>query len=240
MNIVIDIGNTRIKLAVFDQNELMYTAIVDELNEETLIKHIVGNNVSQGILSSVSNNVALNELLKKYNFFHFNHATPLPLALKYATPKTLGLDRIAAVVGARQVVAKGNLLAIDLGTCVTYDFLNDKNEYLGGGISPGFEMRFKALNKFTGKLPLVKYKKNKLALIGNSTENSIISGVYNGLKNEIEGLIKQYEEQYKNLKIVVTGGDINLFDLAPKNRIFADEFLVLKGLNEILIYNEEE
>ena len=131
------------------------------------------------------------------------------------------------------------MLVIDIGTCVTFDFINSKNEYLGGAIAPGFEMRFKALNYFTGKLPVVYFKKEQLKLIGDTTESSIVSGVYNGMKNEIEGMINNFLTQYDDLKIVVTGGDIKLFDLEPKNRIFADEFLVVKGLNEILNYNAE-
>jgi len=109
---------------------------------------------------------------------------------------------------------------------------------MGGSISPGLNMRLLALEHYTEKLPFIKYDKNKLMLVGNTTETSIISGVYNGVKNEVNGIIKEYISQYKALKIVVTGGDINLFDLEPKNRIFADKFLVLKGLNEILNYNE--
>jgi type III pantothenate kinase len=111
---------------------------------------------------------------------------------------------------------------------------------LGGAIAPGFEMRFKALSAFTGKLPLIKFDNKKVNEIGKTTEDAIVSGVYLGMKHEIEGTISRYLSQYESLKIVVTGGDLNLFDLEPKNRIFADEFLVLKGLNEILMYNEEE
>ena len=161
------------------------------------------------------------------------------MQIKYKTPETLGVDRIAASVGAKAIYKDTDLLVIDIGTCVTFDFINSKNEYLGGAIAPGFQMRFKALNYFTGKLPLVAFDKKQLKLIGNTTESSIISGVYNGMKNEIEGVINDYIIQYETLKVVVTGGDTNLFDLEPKNRIFADEFLVLKGLNEILNYNAE-
>jgi len=237
MNLVIDIGNTLIKLAIFNGNELIESITEEEINEKTIDALIQKHNIKNGIFSSVG---AANEsLLKKYNFLQLTHLTPLPLAINYKTPETLGLDRIAAVVGAKTIYGNTDTLVMDLGTCITYDFLNAKNEYLGGSIAPGFKMRFKALNHFTEKLPLVNFNKAALKLIGNTTESSIISGVYNGMKNEILGTINNYILQYPTLKIVVTGGDINLFDLEPKNRIFADEFLVQKGLNEILNYNEQ-
>lgn len=236
MNLVIDIGNTFVKLAVFQDGEIIYTTIEKDLTENTLAEVYERFNIQYAISSSVSSN---KNVLKKYNILSLTHNTALPLQLNYTTPETLGLDRLAAVMGAK-VKCGNNFLVIDMGTCVTFDYVNSNNEYLGGAISPGFTMRFKALNTFTEKLPLVNFDKGKLKLVGDSTENSIISGVYNGLKHEIEGVINEYIQQYSNVKIVVTGGDRNLFDLEPKNRIFADEFLVLKGLNEILNYNEEK
>lgn len=239
MNLAIDIGNTFIKLAVFQGSKIIYTTNEKELTDSLISNLYTKYSIVKGIASSVLANEGSLKLLKKHNILDLKHNTPLPLQINYKTPHTLGLDRVAAVVGAK-VLTENNFLVIDMGTCITYDYVNDKNEYLGGAISPGFNMRFKALNTFTGKLPLIKYDENKLNLIGNSTESSIVSGVYNGLKNEILGVINQYIEQYNNVKIVVTGGDRNLFDLEPKNRIFADEFLVLKGLNEILKYNEKK
>jgi type III pantothenate kinase len=239
MNLVIDIGNTLTKLAVFEQDKLIFDVAMEELNNKILAKFISKYTIKRAIISSVRQNLEP-EMLKMYNFLTFSHLTPIPLQLHYQTPQTLGLDRIAAVVGAKKMVGETDVLIIDIGTCVTYDFLNAQAAYLGGGISPGFAMRFKALNHFTAQLPLVNFTKDKLQLIGDTTEKSIISGVYNGMEQEINGTINQYLQQYKNLKIVVTGGDINLFDLAPKNRIFADKFLVLKGLNEILNYNEKK
>lgn len=237
MNLVIDIGNTFIKHAIFDGDELVDSVVEEQLNSDVVDALYEKYNIRKGIFSTVRANDE--SLLKKYNFLQLSHHTPLPLTIKYKTPETLGLDRIAAVVGATCNYKKTDVLIIDLGTCITYDFLNSKKEYLGGAIAPGFQMRFKALNHFTGKLPLINFNKDALKLIGDSTETSIISGVYNGMKNEISGTINNYFSQYENLKIVVTGGDINLFDLEPKNRIFADEFLVMKGLNEILNYNEQ-
>ena len=239
MILAVDIGNTLTKLAVFEGDKVLKVISKKEVTNAEINVFVNEFNIKKGIISSVSAKNETIELLKNYKFLELSHTTPLPLQINYKTPQTLGLDRIAAAVGAKNQVAE-SVLIIDMGTCVTYDFVNENNEYLGGGISPGFEMRFKALNTFTGKLPLVRFDKGKLMLVGNSTENSIISGVYNGMSNEINGIINSYLSQYKNLKIVVTGGDRNLFDLEPKNRIFADEFLVLKGLNEILIYNEKK
>lgn len=236
MNFVIDQGNTFTKLALFEGDKLLSFEVFEEINNEIIISFISDYTIKRGIIASVRKKVDPN-LLKKYNLIHLTHLTPLPLQINYKTPETLGVDRIAASVGAKSIYAGEELLIIDIGTCVTFDFVNSKNEYLGGAIAPGFEMRFKALNYFTGKLPLIEFDRKQLKLIGDTTESSIISGVYNGMKSEIEGIINRYLEQYESLKIVVTGGDINLFDLEPKNRIFADEFLVLKGLNEILNYN---
>lgn len=236
MNFVIDQGNTFVKLALFEQDKLLFSQIFNEINNEIINLFVANYSIKNAIISSVKKDVDQN-MLKKHNISQLTHLTPLPLHLKYKTPKTLGVDRIAASVGAKTLFKETDLLVIDIGTCVTYDFINSKNEYLGGAIAPGFEMRFKALHHFTGKLPLIKFDKKQVKLIGNTTESSIISGVYNGMKNEIEGIINNYLLQYDTLKIVVTGGDINLFDLEPKNRIFANDFLVLKGLNEILNYN---
>jgi len=238
MNFIIDQGNTFSKLAVFEKDKLLFSETVKEINHEIINKFISDKPIKRAIISSVRECLDEN-MLKKYNLIRLTHLTPLPLQIKYKTPETLGVDRIAASVGAHIGCRNTNLLIIDIGTCVTFDFVNSKNEYLGGAIAPGFEMRFKALNYFTGKLPLVVFDKKQLKLIGDTTDSSIISGVYNGMKNEIEGVINNYMAQYEALKIVVTGGDTNLFDLEPKNRIFADEFLVLKGLNEILNYNAE-
>jgi len=237
MNLIIDIGNTLVKLAVFEGDDLLETIVEEQLDESTLNSLFKKFNIQKGIYSSVR---AVDEvLLKKYNFLGLTHLTPLPLAIKYKTPETLGIDRIAAVVGAMSLYKNNEILVIDMGTCITYDFINSKKEYFGGAIAPGFHMRFNALNHFTQKLPLVNFNKDKLKLIGDTTESSIISGVYNGMYNEVLGAINNYSLQYPNIKIVVTGGDRNLFDLEPKNRIFADEFLVLKGLNEILNYNDQ-
>ena len=239
-NLVVDIGNTFVKLAVFEGDSLVEVLSDKNLNIGLLSQIYSKYTIKNAIFASVRASKEDEELLKKYNFFQLSHQTRIPLEIKYTTPSTLGLDRIAAAVGSYGNFSNENILIIDLGTCVTFDFVNPKNEYLGGAIAPGFEMRFKALAHFTGKLPLVNFERDKVNEIGKTTEESILSGVYLGMKHEIEGTINRYLSQYESLKVVVTGGDLNLFDLEPKNRIFADEFLVLKGLNEIIKYNEEE
>lgn len=239
MNLVIDIGNTLVKYAVFDANgKIVHHITSNDIDPQVLDQLMTDYEITSGIYSSVKN--TSDETLKKYNFLSFTTTTPVPLTHYYKTPKTLGLDRIAAVVGAKKEFPKTNVLVIDMGTCITYDIINAKEEYLGGAISPGFRMRFKALNQFTGKLPLFSFSKEKLALVGDTTEKSIISGVYFGVQKEIEGIVDAYLAQYNKLKIVVTGGDAGRFDLGLKNRIFADKFIVLKGLNEILRYNEKK
>ena len=238
MNLVIDQGNTTLKLTVFEYDRVAFSCVIDKFDQEKINLIISKYRVKRTIFCSVKSE-KIPEVLKKYNFLELSHLTPVPLSIKYKTPETLGRDRIAAVVGAQTMYPRTNLLVIDMGTCITTDFLNKQGEYFGGSISPGFSMRFKALNHFTGKLHLVKFRKEELKQLGDSTESSILSGVYYGVKNEIEGIVQNYITQYSDLKIVVTGGDLNLFDLEPKNRIFADNFLVLRGLNEILNYNEK-
>ena len=238
MNLVIDIGNTFVKLAVFEQDAVVDFQISKEINSEKINEFIFKYSIKSAIVSSVRGNESF-EMLKKYKTLHFSSTTPVPITNCYQTPETLGLDRLAAVVGAAVKFPNEHVLVIDMGTCITFDFLSLKKEYLGGSISPGFEMRYKALHHFTGKLPLVKCEGNENNIVGNTTVSSINSGVYYGVKNEVEGVIQQYGQQYPALKIIITGGDRKRFDLEPKNRIFADEFLVLKGLNEILKYNDK-
>jgi len=195
MNFIIDQGNTFAKLAVFEGDKLLLSETIKEINNEKINLFISDKPINRAIISSVKENVDQN-LLKKYNLIRLTHLTAIPLQIKYKTPETLGVDRIAASVGAHLYYKSKNVLIIDIGTCITFDFVNSKNEYLGGSIAPGFEMRFKALNYFTGKLPLVTFDKKQLKLIGDTTESSMISGVYNGMKNEIEGVINDYILQY--------------------------------------------
>lgn len=243
MNLVIDIGNTKAKLAVFQNEELLEVALLGkELSSDDITSFSAKfPSVDSAILCAVSDCDAtvLSMLKDSYAFIEFSEHTPIPIANTYETPATLGKDRLAAAVRAHYLFPGKNVLVIDFGTCVTYDFVSSSKEYLGGAISPGMEMRFKALNTFTGKLPLIAHK-NHEDLIGKTTEESILSGVQNGMIAEVKGTIEAYRKQHDNLGIVLTGGDLDFFNpvISGKNGIFADPYLVLRGLNVILNYND--
>jgi type III pantothenate kinase len=161
---------------------------------------------------------------------------PLPVVNLYATPLTLGVDRLAGVCGAQQIFPLQHCLVIDAGTCITYDFLDKEGKYYGGGISPGLKMRFQAVHTFTAKLPLVT-PKGHVPLIGNSTESCIQSGVVNGVLAELDGIIDQYGKKFEGLRVILCGGDAMFFENQLKASIFASPELVLIGLNSILNYN---
>ncbi len=238
MNLVIDIGNTQTKCGIFYRGKLLTHFTLKKVTVKKL-KHIFKQYpVKHSIVASVADkNKPVIDFLKA-NTAHvfFNHKTLLPVKNKYATPATLGLDRLANAVGAYNLFGGKNTLIVDAGTCIKFDLVNNKNEYLGGAISAGIQMRFKALNHYTDKLPLIKLQINP-KLIGNSTQSSIASGVQNGALAEIEHIILRYKKQFKGLKIILTGGDAGLFVRMLKSNIFAAPHLTLLGLNEILTFN---
>ncbi|TAL60904.1 MAG: type III pantothenate kinase [Bacteroidetes bacterium] len=248
MNLVIDIGNSLAKTALFRGNELSSFSSFEKLSLDTLKRLLDLNpSVKNVILSSVVNHdKSIADFLRlKYHFIELSHDTKLPLENLYASPQTLGKDRLAAATGANSLYRNQNILSVDAGTCIKYDFVNEKNQYMGGAIAPGIEMRFKSLNKFTDKLPLVNYKYFD-HLTGQNTEDSILSGVMNGIAEEVKGIIQRYEQQYPDIKVVFTGGYLKFFEKIfyigsnGKSNIFADAFLVLKGLNHILNFNEKK
>jgi type III pantothenate kinase len=240
MRLIIDIGNNFTKLAsAFNENSIENIQRFKN-NEESILNYIKTENFTSAIISSVGNpNLKLTNILKKLNIFTIilNHNTPIPIKNLYETPQTLGLDRLAAIVGAYSIYPNKNILIFDAGTALTIDFLNSNGEYLGGNISPGLEMRFKALNAFTHKLPLLE-KTDTVNYIGNSTKTAIISGVQQGMLNEMEGYINKFAKNYENLQILITGGDSFFFENKLKNNIFANSNLVLIGLNNILSFND--
>ncbi|MGB1268212.1 MAG: type III pantothenate kinase [Flavobacteriaceae bacterium] len=240
MNLIIDIGNTRVKLAVFKANRLLEKVIVDKKVFLTEVKKIISNQpkITNAIVSSVDfftkeEEFQLRALVK---LTIVSHDLNLPFTNNYATPKTLGVDRIALITAAAHQYPSKNVLVIDAGTCVTYDFLNQKNTYLGGAISPGLTIRYEALHNLTAKLPLLETD-DAIFLIGNTTEKSIHSGVSNGLVNEIDGTIKQYQELYTDLTVILTGGDTNFLAKRLKSSIFANSNFLLEGLNHLLKIN---
>lgn len=242
MNLIIDVGNTQVKLAVFEESKIVFDTycLKNELKFE--IENIKKNFlIEKAIISSVAL-ISKNELLeiKKTlpRLIQLSHDTPVPFNNLYSTPKTLGVDRIAIAAGAVSVYPNNDVLIIDAGTCITYDFINSEGSFLGGSISPGVNMRYQSLNKFTDKLPLLKPSYPK-SIIGKSTEESIHSGLVNGVLAEINSIINQYNQQYKKLTVVLTGGDTNFLAKRLKIGIFANPIFLLEGLNSILKYNNK-
>ncbi len=242
MNLVIDIGNTRTKFSVFNRGEVLITVPVDEfLPEHIEVLQAEHPSLNCIIISSVKDYSAeLKEIIhKKFErVIELDENTPLPIENCYETKDTLGKDRIAAVVGANDLYPETNLLVIDAGTAITFDIINNKGQYLGGNISPGIEMRFKALHQFTGRLPKVPQQEfNKL--YGTTTEEAIRAGVQHGVVFEVDKAIDTFKEFYGNLKVIITGGDADFFDKKLKNSFFVHFNLTALGLNRILEYNGE-
>jgi len=245
-NLVIDIGNSANKIAVFENDEILFQE-VSELSFQQNIKAITTSHVIENIIiSSVKNDVDIDEkqIAEKFNYIKFNSDTKIPIHNKYKCPKSLGLDRLAAVIGANHIFPNNNVLVIDAGTCITYDTIDESANYYGGSISPGIKMRFKAMNQFTAKLPLVNFETSFNQNFGNDSINSMLSGVINGVIYEAEGFIKNHLEKNSNLKIILCGGDAAFFDTRFKNSIFAhlisyEPLLVLKGLNTVVKYQHD-
>ncbi|PTX59191.1 type III pantothenate kinase [Kordia periserrulae] len=240
MNLIVDAGNTYVKVAVFQKdNMLFYESFKKEvfqkkiekiLQEYVKIDRMITSSVTT--LSSDTQQFLQNLRIEVHTL---THQTKVPFQNTYATPKTLGVDRIALVVAAVTKYPKQNVLVIDAGTCITYDFKTDKEVYLGGGISPGIQLRYKTLNLLTANLPLLEPKMPE-NYIGNSTENAIHSGVSIGVITEIDGIIDRYKEQFEHLTVILTGGDTNFLAKRLKNTIFANSKFLLEGLNNVLEY----
>ncbi|WP_417608424.1 type III pantothenate kinase [Owenweeksia hongkongensis] len=239
MNIIFDEGNTRTKVAWFDSGKLVESRVLNAEHNE-LEKLLSEFPVKRAIVSSVVGDDLYNVLKAVASFpvFQLSHNLRLPYKIAYTTPETLGLDRIALAAAAASLHSGKNCLVIDAGTCITYDLITENSVYLGGAISPGLQMRFKAVNHFTSKLPLVS-EEDYEDLIGASTSSSIASGVVTGIKEEVRGTIQRYEERFPQLITIITGGDAGLFDALLKNSIFAAPEFLLRGLNNILDYHAE-
>jgi type III pantothenate kinase len=238
MRLIVDSGNTLVKIAVFDEGTIVHKT---ELEQNTLLfaNHIIEKYpIRSAIISDVSSMAepVIQMLSSEIPVLRMTGTTPVPIKVNYQNAETLGSDRLAAVVFASDFFPGSNVLAIQAGSCITYDLVTETDEYVGGAISPGLEMKLKALNTFTARLPLVK-KKEINFIEGHNTELSILSGVINGSIAEIDGMIDFYRNKYHDLNVIMGGGDTFFFDKKLKNRIFAIENLVLKGLNLILEYN---
>jgi len=240
MNLIIDIGNTRVKSAVFEKNTIVNVFVFEKQKIISEIKKIIKEyEISDAIMSSVAkiSDIKKAKIQNIVKVHQLSFATKVPFHNLYKTPKTLGVDRIALVSNAVLKFPNKNILIIDAGTCITFDFVNQKKQYLGGAISPGIEMRFQSLNTFTATLPKVNPKILD-NFIGKSTEESMNSGVVNGVIQEIEGVIHQYKTKYLDLTVVLTGGDTNFLSKQLKSSIFANQNFLLEGLNEILTFNQ--
>jgi type III pantothenate kinase len=239
MNLIVDIGNTVAKIAVFDgQNMLgqVYDSNLTLSRLQELYELYLPDHVAVVTVIDMTDKVRhiLNRLPIPVLFVDYR--TPLPIENLYETPQTLGYDRVAAVVGAHDKFPKRNILVIDSGTCITYEFIDFKGRYRGGNISLGVSMRFKALHSFTGHLPLVNTD-GRNTDFGIDTDTAIREGVLKGLEYEIKGYITALKQKYPKLLVFLTGGNHFSFETNLKNSIFVDKFLVLKGLNCILNYN---
>ena len=235
INIVVDRGNSKIKLGIFDSYNLIESHLFHSLDEIRSVLAKPHNNI---IVSSVKEDMTeiLNSSVASNFKVVLNHQLPIPINIKYSTPLTLGVDRIADACGALQIYPDTNCLVIDLGTCINYEFVDAERNYWGGIISPGMKMRFKAMNTFTARLPLVDEIMNP-ELIGRSTTECMQSGVVNGMIAEMNEFITQMRAKYTNLKVLMTGGDAQFFENQLKHSIFAAPELVLVGLNRILMHN---
>ena len=238
LKLVIDIGYTSIKLGLFENKDLVAISKINECSLESVQKFVSNKTVSSAIISSVKDiDTNTLQISNYYKGFIFSNTTSIPIKNNYKTSNTLGRDRLAAVVGAHSLYPKQDVVVFDAGTCLTIDFLNKKGEYISGKLSPGIEMRYKALHTFTDKLPLVK-KENIVPAIGADTDLSIISGVQNGILSEVKSIISEYRLKKPNTIFIMTGGDLFFFEKELKSSIFANSNLVLIGLNEILDFNE--
>lgn len=239
MNFVLDIGNTTVKAAIFLDGNLHHSKrvslgdlgnVIDQFLMEFDPKHLIVSSVS-------ASKEELTTLIdERIPWLWFDNLVELPISNEYQSKETLGADRLAGLMAVYKEYPSKNVLVIDSGTCITYDLLTYDNRYFGGSISPGLSMRYKSLNKFTKNLPLLS-PKSEPNLIGQTTEDSIHSGVVKGIEYEIKGVIQSYSDRFGNLVVVFTGGDMINFVNEVKNTTFADLNLILVGLNKILDYH---
>ena len=242
MLLAIDVGNTQIKGAVFEQNTLLQKEIIVFPDWKKSLRKILKNfpNIKNLVVSSVGK-------LDKDDFLEFNSEIKIEFISKkskfpfqnlYASPETLGIDRMILASGAVLQFPNKNRLVIDAGTCITYDFIDENNNYYGGAISPGIRLRYESLHNYTAKLPLLT-KQIPERLIGDSTEQSIHSGIINGVAMEIDGFINSNLNIYDNFIIILTGGDADFLAERLKNTIFANSNFLLESLNQTFQYNQQ-
>jgi len=238
MNLVLDFGNTTQKMAILSAEEVIDIVKKTKIETRDIALFLNKYQPQRAILSSVVNGTAeiMDFLKSQIPLLDFSPETAIPIQNDYKTPQTLGCDRLACAVAAKSLFPNMPRLVLQMGTCITADFVTESGIYKGGSISPGLEMRLNALHHFSAKLPLVAYQ-DKNFFMGETTEESILSGVINGITDECRGVIARYADAFSQLKVILTGGDAKLFENKIKNEIVAIEHLVLVGLNIILNYN---
>ena len=242
MKLIIDIGNTVAKLVAFDGDEPVEEVRTSNESLAALCAFAAKYAFTHGIVGAVREiTPQAEDRLQALHIplLRFTSSTPVPITNRYRTPQTLGSDRLAAAVGARSLKPGKDLLIIDAGTCVTYEVIDALGNYWGGNIAPGMHMRLRALHEFTAKLPLVEAE-GAVPGMGYDTDTAIRSGVLRGMKYEIEGYIRSMRAKYPKLLVFLTGGDKINFDTTIKSIIFADKFIVPRGLNKILDYNNDK
>lgn len=240
MNLIVDVGNTSMKLAVFKKRKLQQKWVIDLPAFKETLREVKSkfDTIEGCIISSVGKlpQAELTYLRNQWPTMVLTSEVNLPFQNLYQTPYTLGVDRIALVSAAAVQFPKTNCLIIDAGSCITYDFLTEENNYLGGAISPGINMRYKAMHTFTANLPLLKKTELEISH-GDTTEESMHVGVLRGVISEIDGFIDHYQQNYGNLTVILTGGDAHFLRERLKNDIFANSNFLLEGLNYILEIN---
>ena len=239
MNLIIDIGNTSSKVAIFNKSDIIKQQVVLDLTLSQVLSFCSGFTISASIISSVKkidNNVQA--IISHFNSLFLMHKTPIPILNDYKTTETLGKDRLAGIVGANMSFPNKNILLIGAGSCITFDFFLD-GKYCGGRISLGLQMRYNALHTFTNQLPQISVSDMHFTF-GKDTSSSIISGVQQGAIDEMDTVIDTFRKENKDSIVILCGGDHNFFDKHLKNSIFVDPFIVLKGLNIILEFNAKK
>ncbi|MFN3299118.1 MAG: type III pantothenate kinase [Sediminibacterium sp.] len=238
ISLCLDFGNTRLKVAVFNGRDFQEEINLPEATVESITALMNQWKPKKVILSSVINHdPAIESIMAEQTAFHrLSHASLLPLTTPVGKPETIGADRLALVAAAVDLFPKQHNLVIGLGTCITYNFINNQHEFLGGSISPGMNMRFRAMHEQTALLPYIKAE-SPFPLIGYDTKTNLLSGVIWGMTKEIDGIIDEYALKYSNFNVLLTGGDMPFFVPHLKNRIFADPNLIFKGLYAISEFN---
>ena len=240
MNLVVDIGNNFFKLGIFENSNLVFSFFDKNDKIDVEIEKIIRSysKITSALISNVSS-IEINDILNKLNIkiYELDSTFIFPFKLNYKTPESLGNDRLALAAAATILFPNSNNLVIDAGTCITIDFIDNNNNFIGGSISPGVKMRYDSLNHYTANLPLLK-NENNFNYPGDSTNASIHAGIIGGVSNEINGFIKQINSRNDKVNVILTGGDAKILSKTLKITIFANQNFILEGLNSILNLNK--